>query len=92
MFSEQERHEIDAAYGKLNRGESLEPAEVELVTRFEVERAKADAEQQAKLKAIEDECAARIEESKKNAEIARETLKANLEYARARLKAVQRNV
>ena len=73
-FTEAERHLIDSAYNKMENGESITPEEMQLVIKFTAWRTAQDKESQARVAAMHAESAARIEESKKTQEQARQNL------------------
>lgn len=73
-FTETERHMIDSAYNKMENGESVTPEEMQLVIKFTAWRTKQDEESQTRVAAMQAESAARIEESKKTQEQARQNL------------------
>ena len=74
MFTESERHMIDSAFHKMETGESITPEEMQLVIKFTAWRTQQDQESQARVAAMQAESAARIEESKKTQEQARQNL------------------
>lgn len=73
-FTESERHMIDSAYHKMETGDNITPEEMQLVIRFTAWRAQQDEESKARIEAMQAESAARIEESKKTQEQARQNL------------------
>ena len=73
-FTETERHLIDSAYHKMEIGENITPEEMRLVIAFEQWRTAASEESKARDEALKAESAARIEESKKTQEQARQNL------------------
>jgi uncharacterized coiled-coil DUF342 family protein len=75
-FTESERHAIEDAYRKMEAGEDITTDEMQLVIRFTERNTKREAEQSAKIKAIEDETTAKIAEAHKTEEVARQNLKA----------------
>lgn len=73
-FTESERHAIDLAYHKMETGESITPEEMQLVIRFTQWQTAQDEESKARQEAFETEAKARIEESRKTQEQARQNL------------------
>lgn len=74
MFTESERHMIDSAFHKMETGENIEPEEMQLVIKFTAWRTQQNEESQARVAAMQAESAARIEESKRTQEQARQNL------------------
>ena len=73
-FTETERHLIDSAYHKMETGENITPEEMRLVIAFEQWRTAASEESKARDEALKAESAARIEESRRTQEQARQSL------------------
>ena len=69
--------------------EGITKDDLDVYTRFETSKALANEKLQAELKALEDETAAKIEQSKAVNDAAIANLEAQAELAKARLKAVQ---
>lgn len=74
IFTEKERHVIDGAYRKMENDEDITADEMRLVTKFEQWRTANSEEAAAKTKIMQEEAAARIEESRKTQETARKAL------------------
>lgn len=73
-FTESERHMIDSAYHKMETGENITPDEMQLVIKFTTWKTQQDEENKARIEAMQAESAARIEESRKTQEQARQNL------------------
>lgn len=73
-FTESERHIIDGAYHKMETGENITPEEMQLVIRFTQWQTAQDEEIKARNEAMQAESAAKIAESKKTQEQARQNL------------------
>lgn len=83
-FTESERHKIDSAYHKMETGENnITPEEMQLVIKFTQWQTANDEESKARQAAYETEAKARIEESRKTEELARQNLKALSDAAMA---------
>ena len=85
-YTENERMAIDAAYGKMGRGETMAPEEMQLIISFEREKAADEALASLQAEQIQHESEARIKASAEQAAIARENLilkrkRAQAEYA-----------
>lgn len=73
-FTESERHTIDGAYHKMETGENITPEEMQLVIKFTAWKTAQEEESKAQIAAMEAESKARIEESRKTQEQARQNL------------------
>lgn len=91
-YTESERHAIDAAYGKMGRGETLSYEEMQLVIAFEREKAANETLSSLQAEQIQRESEARIKESKAQAAIARETLILKRDKAQADYQASVENL
>ena len=85
-YTENERMALDAAYGKMGRGETLAPEEMQMIISFEREKATDEALASLQAEQIQRESEARIKASAEHAAIARDTLelenkRAQAEYA-----------
>lgn len=82
-YTESERHTIDAAYGKMGRGEAVSPEEMQLVIAFEREKATDEALASLQAEQIQRESEARMKASEAQAAIARDTLELENKRAQA---------
>lgn len=73
-FTESERHTIDGAYHKMETGDNITPEEMQLVIKFTQWQTAQEEESKARQEAFEAEAKARIEESRKTQEQARQNL------------------
>lgn len=73
-FTEKERHIIDSAFNKMENNESVTPEEMQLVIKFTAWKTAQEEESKARQEAFEIAAKARIEESKKTQEQARQNL------------------
>lgn len=69
--------------------EGITPEDLEVYTRFQTSKALADEKLQAEMKALKDETAAKIEQSKAVNDAAIANLEAQAELAKARLEMVK---
>ena len=82
-YTESERMAIDAAYGKMGRGETVTPEEMQMIISFEREKATDEALASLQAEQIKNESEARIKASEAQAAIARETLELENKRAQA---------
>jgi len=82
-YTESERMAIDAAYGKMGRGEAISSDEMQLIIAFEREKATDEALASLQAEQIKNESEARMKASEEQAAIARETLELENKRAQA---------
>lgn len=87
-FTNDEKHRIDMLYG--TDFKDIKPEDAQLIARWEQFKATQNAELQAKLDAIAEESAAKVEQAKKTAEYARKNLADLKNKALARLEGIDK--